>query len=134
LKSSDISSTKKTLRPPSATPPRETFALTGPSVALDPLTHAVRPDLADVRLATQVFAPHYVQPIAMIATRAVPLLASNHAESQVLGALAAGDVIDVLEIADSYSWGQRQGDGIVGYIATDALRQAAMDGGRLSAA
>ena len=49
--------------PSSGTPPRKAFALTGRSVTLDPRTHPVRADLADVRLAAQVFAPHYAEAV-----------------------------------------------------------------------
>jgi hypothetical protein len=122
LKSSDISSTKTPECPPSATPQRSVFALTGRSVALDPRRNAVRPDLADVRLAAQVFAPHYVEPMAMLVNRETPLLDAPAGEP--LAMLAAGDVFDVLEIASALSWGQRRGDGLVGYVANDALDRA----------
>jgi hypothetical protein len=96
--------------------------LTGRSVALDPRRNAVRPDLADVRLAAQVFAPHYVEPMAMLVNRKTPLLDAPTGEPLVM--LAAGDVFDVLEIASALSWGQRRGDGLVGYVANDALDRA----------
>jgi hypothetical protein len=96
--------------------------LTGRSATLDPRRNAVRPDLADVRLAAQVFAPHYVEPMAMVANRTTPLLDAPAGEP--LAMLAAGDVFDVLEIASTLSWGQRRGDGLVGYVANDALDRA----------
>ena len=70
----------------------------------------------------------------MIASRGALLLASPQSGAEVLGTLAAGDEIDVLEIADSYSWGQRRADGVVGYVATDALHRPGIDRERLSAA
>ena len=79
----------------------------------------MRPDLADVRLASQVFAPHYAEPMAMVANRDTPLLEIPAGEP--LAMLTAGDVFDVLEIASALSWGQRRGDGLVGYVANDAL-------------
>jgi hypothetical protein len=84
--------------------------------------HAVRPDLADVRLADRVFAPHYAEPMAMIANRETPLLSAPGGETLVT--LARGDVFDVLEIASTLSWGQRRGDGLVGYVANEALDRA----------
>jgi len=66
-----------------------------------------------------VFAPHYARPMAMVVTRETPLLAAPAGET--LATLAAGDVFDVLEIASAVSWGQRRGDGLVGYVANDAL-------------
>ena len=82
----------------------------------------MRADLADIRLAAQVFAPHYAEPMAMVASRETPLLSSQHGEA--LATLAKGDVFDVLEIASTLSWGQRRGDGLVGYVANDALDRA----------
>ncbi|HEU4960958.1 MAG TPA: SH3 domain-containing protein [Sphingomonas sp.] len=122
MKSSDTSSTTTPTCPPSATTPRRNaFALTGRSTRLDPRRHAVRADLADVRLASQVFAPHYAEPMAMAAVRATPILAAPSVDAETLGALAPGEVFDVLEIASVLTWGQRRSDGLVGYVARDAL-------------
>ena len=59
-------------------PSRRAFALTGPSVTLDPRTHAVRGDLADVRLAEQVFAPHYAAPLKARALHAISLFSDRN--------------------------------------------------------
>ncbi|MBY8827781.1 SH3 domain-containing protein [Hephaestia sp. CMS5P-6] len=98
--------------------------MTGRSVALDPRTYAVRPDLADVRLAAQVFAPHYAQPIAMLAVRDTPILASANPDAEIFAHLRSGDTFDVLEITTTWCWGQQPG-GVVGYVARDALDRAA---------
>lgn len=58
----------------------------------------------------------------MIANREAPLLAAPAGEP--LATLAKGDVFDVLEIATKLSWGQRRGDGLVGYVANEALDRA----------
>ena len=93
---------------------------------LDPRTHAVRPDLADVRLASQVFAPHYAAPLAMRAIAAVPILAAPSPDAELLGTLAAGDIFEVLEVTSSYCWGQARSSGVVGYVAGDRLERISL--------
>jgi hypothetical protein len=95
--------------------------LRGRSVAIDPRTNAVRPDLADVRLADRVFAPHDAAPKPMVARRESPILSTPTADAQTLGILTAGEIFDVLEIATTTSWGQRRSDGLVGYVDSAAL-------------
>jgi hypothetical protein len=95
--------------------------LTGPSARIDPRVDAVRRDLADVRLADRVFAPHYAAP--MLRTMAAPaaLRAGPDADSEVLAELVAGDVVEVLELSGSNAWGVAPGPGLVGYIDAGAL-------------
>jgi hypothetical protein len=82
---------------------------------------AVRRDLADVRLADRVFAPHYAAPMPRaLATRAA-LRVSAATDSEVIADLAAGDVFEVLELAGNHAWGVAPGPGLVGYIAAAAL-------------
>lgn len=83
----------------------------------------MRPDLADVRLAAQVFAPHYAAPIAMRATAATPILASPSAAAAALATLATGEIFEVLEMTSAYCWGQSRGSALVGYVARDVLEQ-----------
>lgn len=109
--------------PPSDTPSRNSFALRGPSVALDPRAFAVRPDLADVRLADRVFAPHYAEPMAMTAIRATAILVAPNSDAATTSMLAVGDAFDVLEVTSAYCWGQKGGGGAVGYVARDALQR-----------
>lgn len=61
----------------------------------------------------------------MAATRATPILASPSADAETLGTLAPGEIFDVLEIASALTWGQRRSDGLVGYVARDALDRPA---------
>jgi hypothetical protein len=98
--------------------------LSGRSAALDPRTHAVRRDLADVRLASQVFAQHYAEPVAMLAMRDAPILATANADAEVLDTLRSGETFDVFEITTTWCWGQRPG-GLVGYVMREALDRAA---------
>lgn len=101
--------------------PRPSFALTGRSVALDPRTHAVRRDIADIRLAEYVFAPHYAVPMIRTVTRPFPLRSGRDAASEPMTELKAGDVLEILEIAGASAWGVAQPSGLVGYVDVDAL-------------
>ena len=56
---------------------RQSFALTGRSVDLDLGTNAVRRDIADIRLAEHVFAPHYAVPMIRLVARTATLRAIN---------------------------------------------------------
>ncbi len=98
------------------------FALSGPSVKLDPALVPVRGDLAHIRLAGQVFVPHYIVPVAYRAKQDAPVLKSAGGEASAT--LAAGAVFDVLDIAGGFAWGEIKG-GAVGYVALDALEQVA---------
>ena len=99
---------------------RKAFALTGPSVVLDPLTHAVRGDLADVRLAEFVFAPHYAAPMACTSTRTVTLFA-DRARSSAVAEMTSGEPFEVLELAGDHAWGIAPERGLVGYVDRSAL-------------
>lgn len=109
---------------PLRSPPREGFALSGPSVTLDPLTHAVRPDLADVRLAAYVFAPHYAEPLTRLVDAVATLRAARDSKSEALATLAPGDAFEVLEFAGSLAWGIAPAEKLVGYLPTAALTVA----------
>jgi hypothetical protein len=103
---------------PSAAPSRKRFALTGRSQSYDPLTTAVRPDLADVRLADRIFAPHYAAPMACVLVQSATLLAGKGGEA--IAELAAGEQFEVLEVSGAHAWGVTQ-DGRVGYVDRGAL-------------
>jgi hypothetical protein len=100
-------------------PPRERLSLSGHSVKLDPATHAVRGDLADIELAHRVFAPHYARALRYRVTAETPVLASP-GDADVRGKLAIGDSFDVLDISGGYAWGKLS-DGTPGYVVMSAL-------------
>ena len=81
----------------------------------------MRGDLADIRLAEYVFAPHYAAPLAMAVVRSADLLAGPAAEAEILCRLDEGETVEVLDIASGYAWGIAAGRAIVGYVARDAL-------------
>jgi hypothetical protein len=120
LKNSDISSALATPLPSSGSA-RKSFALQGRTVSLDPRTNAVRPDLADIRLAEYVFAPHYAAPKSYRTTAAVSLRAARPIDSDVLAELTTGEAIEVLELAGGYAWGIVPHLGLVGYCDASPL-------------
>ncbi|MGH6613130.1 SH3 domain-containing protein [Sphingomonas sp.] len=107
--------------PPSAGPARRSFALTGPSVTLDPRTNAVRRDIADIRLAEHVFAPHYAAPLPMVVATQTILRSERPLDSASIAILMPEDLFEVLEYAGDDAWGIAPAHGQVGYIAAAAL-------------
>ncbi|MES2989004.1 MAG: SH3 domain-containing protein, partial [Pseudomonadota bacterium] len=74
----------------------------------------MRPDLADVRLASRVFAPHYAAPMLREIASAVSLRTKPAGDSEILVELNAGDAFEVLELAGANAWGVAPGVGLVG--------------------
>jgi hypothetical protein len=126
LQNSGISSLAITSASPSpAGPTRKRFALKGRSAQFDARTDAVRRDLADVRLADRVFAPHYAAPMLRVVREAADLRAGSPADAEVLAQLAPGDSFEVLELAGDYAWGVAPGVKLVGYVPAVALDEVA---------
>lgn len=82
----------------------------------------MRGDLADIRLADRVFAPHYAAPMPRTLVRAATLRAAPAGES--IAELAAGDVFEVLELSGDRAWGVAPGAKRVGYLDAAALEGA----------
>ena len=122
MKNSDISSALATPQPSSG-PTRKSFALQGRTVGLDPRTHAVRPDLADVRLAEYVFAPHYAAPLPYRTHAPVTLREGRATNSAVLAELRSGETFEVLELAGGHAWGIAPHLGLVGYCDAGLLER-----------
>ena len=114
---------EKTTDPTSATPPRRSFSLTGHSVAIDPRHNAVRPDLADIRLAEYVFAPHYAAPMPCIVTRAVTLHVASSPQSDTMAELQPGEAFECLEVLREVAWGVSPDRRLAGYVDRHALDQ-----------
>jgi len=91
---------------------------------LDPRTHAVRRDLADVRLADCVFAPHYAAPRMMAVVRNTLLRVGPEADSEVIGSLQKGDSFEALELAGGNAWGKAPRLDLVGYLDAAMLELA----------
>lgn len=102
-----------------ATPTRKHFALGGPSRAFDARIDAARGDLADIRLADRVFAPHYAAAVLRTVLQRTPI--TTRVAGEPLSEALAGEPFEVLELARGHSWGVSSVDGTVGFVATNAL-------------
>ena len=105
-------------------PPRRSFALLGPSAVLNPLHDAVRRDVADVRLADRVFAPHYAAPMPRRIVAEVVLYGADCADAPILTTVQPGDIFEVLDLAGGKAWGIAVAQNLVGYIDAAALESA----------
>ena len=108
--------------PSSSASTRKSFALTGRSRVLDPRTNAVRPDIADIRLADQVFAPHYVAAVDRFLIGDSPLRAGRAGDSENLVDLRSGDTFELLDETGGVAWGIASAQGLVGYLDAALLR------------
>ena len=105
--------------------PTGQFSLSGPSVKLDAPHWPVRGDLAHVRLAGQVFVPHYAVPMERtIVASGAQLLAEAKADSEVRAELGGNSTFNVLDLTGDWAWGQIGEDGFVGYVPVAALSPA----------
>lgn len=103
--------------PPLSPPPRQTYKLTGHSLAGDPRTTPIRGDLADINLAGKLFAPHYAVP--MLRTGIAPVTEINaepHLSSMPVSALMHGEEFAVLDVAGEWAWGYCLHDDYLGYL------------------
>lgn len=83
----------------------------------------MRGDLADVRLAEHVFAPHYAAPMAATAICDADVFADRNL-SEGIAVLKPGDAFDVLELAGNHAWGIVTATSVVGYVDRTALDRA----------
>ncbi len=111
--------------PSPAEAPRSRFELQGRSWRADPRIDAVRRDLADVRLAGRIFAPHYSRAEPLYAVAAAPVRASRDPESAILSEILPGERFELLELSSEHGWGICVADGSVGYVPSDALSDIA---------
>jgi hypothetical protein len=106
--------------------PRPNFALNGPSITLDPKTHAVRGDLADLALAGKLFVPHYARPMAFNACAdGTAVHAEAEPQSEVVATLKKGDTFMVVDLSGGWAWGFVKDSHLVGYVPATALTQSA---------
>jgi len=91
--------------------------------ALDPRLHAIRPDLADIRLKGRVEAKRFVagEPFVVIAPTA-GLYRHPRPDALLVSELLYGEPIRVFETTgEGWSWAQAQTDDYVGWVGRDAL-------------
>ena len=89
----------------------------------DPRRHAVRPDLADSRLADLLPEDHPVVDGALeqVIAPVVPIFAHPSGTAERASEALLGERVMVFEDRDGFSWCQLETDGYVGYIPTAAL-------------
>lgn len=106
--------------PPSLTRARE-FALAGPSDLPDPAFSAYRRDLADVALAGQVIASHFVDPVDCTLIRSAAFRSAPNDDAELIADLDAGEQFRLLESKLGWGWGYAGAEDKVGYVKADAL-------------
>lgn len=85
----------------------------------------MRGDIADVRLAEHVFAPHYAAPMPRVLASGAALRESRAADSAALASLEAGETFEVLDVTGDIAWGIAPKSGMVGYLDAAVLGAAA---------
>lgn len=96
---------------------RPTYTLTGHSFVGDKRTTPIRGDLADIKLAGKLFAPHYAVP--MLRTGIAPVTEIHEqpdATSLPVSALMHGEEFAVLDVAGEWAWGYCKHDNYLGYL------------------
>jgi cell wall-associated NlpC family hydrolase len=95
---------------------------------LDPRLYAVRPDLADQRLAARVTATRYAagEP-AEVAVPIVPLRPRPDAAAGMDTELLLGERVAVYERTGGWAWVQADRDAYVGYVPESALSADALE-------
>jgi hypothetical protein len=99
-----------------------TARLRGPRPRLDPRAHVFRGDFADVALAGEVAAHHYVAPVAMRC--AVPRTAvrkAGDAGATAVSELLFGEDFDLFDLAGDWGFGRTAADRYTGWVAMAAL-------------
>lgn len=101
---------------------RDRFGLSGTSQSYDPRIVAIRPDLADIAVAGQHFAPHYAAP--MMSSCVLPsavLRGAPSLDADQTSELLFGEGFALLDLTGGWAWGYCLADHYVGYLAADAL-------------
>lgn len=103
---------------------RAKFALHGPEEDFDPRVTAHRGDLADLRLAGKMFAPHYAEAIPMRCSAPKAMLRKQGGKNyQAVSELLHGEDFQLLDVAGDWAWGFCKLDGYVGHVPVHALQQ-----------
>jgi NlpC/P60 family/Bacterial dipeptidyl-peptidase Sh3 domain len=101
---------------------RATFTLEGHSFVGDKRTTPIRGDLADIKLAGLLFAPHYSVPL--IRSCIVPSAAMHEqadGDSTGISELIYGEDFAVLDVSGQWAWGYTVHDDYLGYVDLAAL-------------
>ena len=96
---------------------RPTYTLTGHSFVGDKRTTPIRGDLADIKLAGKLFAPHYAVPMRRTGIAPVTEIHEQpDATSMPVSALMHGEEFAVLDVAGEWAWGYCCHDNYLGYL------------------
>ena len=98
---------------------RKRFVLSGHSSVIDPLIHAVRGDLADVELASQVFAPHYAKALPSRVVDDADVHRKPDVDSDKVDRLAKDQRVDLFDV--NGDWGWVRTSKAVGYVHADSV-------------
>ncbi len=96
---------------------RARYRLDGHSIIGDARTTPIRGDLADIKLAGKLFAPHYAVPmVRMCIAPSTPMHAQPDLQSTSTSALIYGEKFAVLDVAGIWAWGYSLHDEYLGYV------------------
>jgi cell wall-associated NlpC family hydrolase len=99
-----------------------TAKLLGPRPRLDPRAHVFRGDFADVALAGELAAHHYVEPLPMRCTAArTPLRKAGDGTATAVSELLFGEDFDLFDIQGEWGFGRSAADRYTGWVAMAAL-------------
>ncbi|HEY7959634.1 MAG TPA: SH3 domain-containing protein [Sphingomicrobium sp.] len=99
----------------------ESFSLTGPSNLPNPEFNAYRRDLADIALASEVIASHYVAPVERHVSTATALRSNASEEAGVVCMLRQAEIFAMLDDSVGWAWGYAGEQRRVGYVRSDSL-------------
>ncbi len=101
---------------------RAIHALTGHSLVGDPRVTPIRGDLADIKLAGKLFAPHYAVPLVKRCIMPATTLHNGpHESDEGTSRLLHGERFAVLDVAGDWAWGYGVHDDYLGYVRFSAL-------------
>jgi hypothetical protein len=96
---------------------RPRYRLDGHSLSGDKRTTPIRGDLADIKLAGKLFAPHYAVPmLRRCIASTTPMHSAPDLQSNSESALIYGEDFAVLDIAGIWAWGYSCHDDYLGYV------------------
>ena len=85
------------------------------------MIHAYRNDLADIALAGQLFAPHYVRPVTRVCKGGTMVRSAPSEDAEAIYEIATGEEFALLDTTGGWAWGYRRRDHKVGYLRAEAL-------------
>lgn len=99
-----------------------TARLSGPKPKLDPRAHVFRGDFADIALAGELAAHHYVAPLAMrCGAVRTPLRKAGDPGATAVSELLFGEDFDLFDVQGEWGFGRSAADRYTGWVAMAAL-------------